>query len=216
MSLWQTLSLPWQAAVTEAWTAYCTGSFPIGAVIVDADGQIIARGRNRFNDTTPLLGQVSSNRIAHAEINALAALDHRSATLNTCALYTTMEPCPMCTGAIRMSHVGTVHYAARDPLGGSVSLFTATPFMQMYPAKLHEPTSETLEHVLIALQTSFMLSRQHPRAEEMLDYWQRTIPNAVAFGRSLYAAQVFQQLITDHTSAEQAIDQLAERFEAGD
>src|SRR5882724_10875566 len=48
--IWQRLSLPWQAAIGEAWAAYQTGSLPHGAVITDADGHIVAHGRNRINE----------------------------------------------------------------------------------------------------------------------------------------------------------------------
>jgi len=46
---WDRLSLPWQACLEEAWSAYCASTIPIGAVVVDADGRILSRGRNRID-----------------------------------------------------------------------------------------------------------------------------------------------------------------------
>lgn len=102
----------WTAAFTLAWEAFQERSIPVGAVLVDDAGRIIGRGRNRMSDTAAPAGQIAGSRIAHAEINALAQLppgvhqDH--------VLYTTLEPCFLCTMALRFSHLGTVRYAAPD------------------------------------------------------------------------------------------------------
>jgi len=102
----------WFAAFTLAWEAFQERSIPVGAVLVDGVGTIIGQGRNRMSGTAAPAGQIAGSRIAHAEINALAQLppgghgDH--------ILYTTLEPCFLCTMALRFSHLGTVRYAAPD------------------------------------------------------------------------------------------------------
>jgi tRNA(Arg) A34 adenosine deaminase TadA len=73
--MWHTLALPWQTCVEEAWAAYCAGSIPIGAAITDANGQIIACGRNRIFELTAEDGYLCGTRLAHAEVNALLKLD---------------------------------------------------------------------------------------------------------------------------------------------
>lgn len=104
----------WLAAFTLAWEAFQERSIPVGAVLVDGAGTIVGRGRNRMNGTAAPAGQIAGSFIAHAEINALAELppgeygDH--------VLYTTLEPCYLCTMALRHSHVGTVRFAAQDGL----------------------------------------------------------------------------------------------------
>ena len=78
----------------------------------------MARGRNRRNDRDAPDGQLRGSNLAHAEINALTALppgdfgDH--------VLFSTLEPCFLCTAALRYSHVGTVRYAAPDPYWNGV------------------------------------------------------------------------------------------------
>jgi tRNA(adenine34) deaminase len=102
----------WCAAFTLAWEAFQERSIPVGAVLVDGSGTVIGQGRNRMNGTTAPPGQIAGSRIAHAEINALAQLP--SEVHEGHILYTTLEPCFLCTMALRFSHVGTVRYAAPD------------------------------------------------------------------------------------------------------
>ena len=89
------------------------GEVPVGCVIAGPDGAVIGRGRNRRREC--------ADATAHAEVEAIrqacAALgDWR---LEGCSLYVTLEPCPMCTGAIINARVPTVVFGAREPLSGS-------------------------------------------------------------------------------------------------
>ena len=89
------------------------GEVPVGCVIADGEGRVIGRGRNRRQET--------ADATAHAELEAIreacAALgDWR---LEGCTLYVTLEPCPMCTGAIINSRIPTLVYGAREALSGS-------------------------------------------------------------------------------------------------
>lgn len=103
---WTSLAEPWQICLEEAWTAYCAGSLPIGAAVVDRAGWIVARGRNRIHEDEAEGGHLRGHRLAHAEMNALVALDYRAIDPRDCILYTTTEPCPLCTGAIRIGATG--------------------------------------------------------------------------------------------------------------
>ncbi len=98
-------------ALKEAELALSEGELPIGCVIV-YNGKIIARGHNereRFGDPT-----------AHAEIVAMrrAAQHLKHWRLNDCTLYVTLEPCPMCAGAISQARVSRLVYGAPDPAQG--------------------------------------------------------------------------------------------------
>ncbi|NEA35268.1 nucleoside deaminase [Streptomyces sp. SID13031] len=104
----------WQQPFELAWEALGVGSFPVGAVLVDPDGQIVLAGRNRRADEAGLLGQISGAAIAHAEINLLAQLghgDYRDWTLRS-----SLQPCLLCLSAVRVGGVGHVSYAGADPL----------------------------------------------------------------------------------------------------
>lgn len=89
------------------------GEVPVGCVIAGPDGEIIGRGRNRREET--------GDATAHAEVEAIreACLSLGDWRLEGCALYVTLEPCPMCAGAIINSRVPTVVFGARDAVSGS-------------------------------------------------------------------------------------------------
>jgi len=88
------------------------GEVPVGCVIV-RNGEIIARGRNRREEKQ----QTNS----HAEMEAIAAANALldSWRLDDCALYVTLEPCPMCAGAILNARIPRVYYGARDEAMGA-------------------------------------------------------------------------------------------------
>ena len=115
-----------QAALAEA-----EGEVPIGAVIT-CRGRIIGKGHNmteRLNDPT-----------AHAEMIAITAATEAMGGkyLNDCTLYVTVEPCPMCAGALAWSQIGRVVYGASDPKRG---------FSMFSPSLMH-PKTEVVSGVL--------------------------------------------------------------------
>lgn len=93
--------------------AAAAGDIPVGAVVVDAGGVIIAEGGN--------LREQSADPLAHAEIVALraAAAAAGSWHLDDCTLVVTLEPCLMCAGAILQAHVGRVVFGAWDVKAGA-------------------------------------------------------------------------------------------------
>ncbi|MDA9791790.1 nucleoside deaminase [Schleiferiaceae bacterium] len=100
-----------RAALAEARVAAAAGEVPVGAVIV-AGGRIIARSHN----LTELLTDVT----AHAEIQAITAASNYLGNkyLQKCTLYVTLEPCPMCAGALFWSQMEHVVYGASDAKRG--------------------------------------------------------------------------------------------------
>lgn len=186
--MWDSLESPWQAALEMAWEAYCSGTVPIGAVVADEHGNIVSRGRNRIMEKTAPKGQVCNNELAHAEINALLSLELSYEECRKSALYTTMEPCPLCMGALYMSDVKTVHFAARDPWAGSTNLLGTTPYLGLKPFKAFGLKNVVLEDCLWAMQTEYELFK---RGEEFLshrffDATRAILPNAVEKGIMLH------------------------------
>jgi len=106
-----------QAALAEARSAFAIGEIPIGSVVV-YEGRVIGKGHN--------LRECDNDPTAHAEIVAIreAARALDSWRLTGCTLYVTIEPCPMCAGALVMARVDRLVYGAPDPKAGAVdSLF---------------------------------------------------------------------------------------------
>lgn len=102
------------AALVEARASLATGDVPIGAVILDASGAVIATGRNER--------EVVHDPTGHAEIVALrragAALGRWN--LDGCTLAVTLEPCTMCAGAIVLARIARLVFGAWDPKAGAV------------------------------------------------------------------------------------------------
>ena len=101
-------------AIALAQTAGNTGEVPVGAVIVDSQNNLIAESCNskkKLHDAT-----------AHAEMLAIRAASKvkHSHYLKNCTLYVTLEPCPMCAGAIIQARVGLLVYGADEPKTGSI------------------------------------------------------------------------------------------------
>lgn len=111
-------------ALKQAKEAFDAGEVPVGAVLV-SQNQIISRGHN----SVELLNDVT----AHAEIIAITSAMQAlgSKYLPECTLYVTLEPCPMCAGALRWSQIGRIVYGANDDKAG---------FMRFGKAMLHPKT----------------------------------------------------------------------------
>lgn len=136
-------------ALREAVAAAAEDEVPIGAVIV-CRGRIIGKGHNmteRLNDPT-----------AHAEMIAITAATEAigGKYLNDCTLYVTVEPCPMCAGALAWSQIGRVVYGASDPKRG---------FSQFSPSLMHPKTavvSGVLEDECGSLVSDFFRNKRKP------------------------------------------------------
>ncbi len=106
--------VPMGAALDDARAALATGDVPIGAVVLDAGGAIIGRGRN--------VREAESDPTGHAEIVALrvAAKAIGSWRLEGCTLVVTLEPCTMCAGAAVLARVDRLVFGAYDAKAGAV------------------------------------------------------------------------------------------------
>lgn len=197
----------WRAALELAWDALRAGSLPIGAVVVDADERIVARGRNRLGEVVansphlPGTPYISGSPLAHAEVNALLEFGYRPSQPRP-TLYTTTEPCPLCMGAARMAGVGRVVFAARDPWAGSAVMADTVPYLQRQGPTASGPVPD-LEAPLVALQTAVHVARGGA-AQAFLLVWDRAFPLPVAAGRSLHDRGVVEALVEREATAAEA------------
>ena len=88
------------------------GDVPVGCVITNEAGEIVGEGYNRR--------EADGSAVAHAEVEAITAACRKLGRwrLEGCTLYVTLEPCPMCAGAILNARISTVRYGAKEPLSG--------------------------------------------------------------------------------------------------
>ncbi len=138
-------------ALELAREAMAAGEVPVGAVVVK-NGEVLGEGRNR--------GEAGKTPLAHAELEAIAAASRRlrSKKLSGCELYVTLEPCPMCTGAVINAHIDTVVYGADDERAGccgtAMDLF-ALPYSHrplVYRGLLEEECRALLQDFFKALR----------------------------------------------------------------
>ncbi|MEH7125572.1 tRNA adenosine(34) deaminase TadA [Bacillus sp. JJ1773] len=145
-------------AIKEAKKAEDMKEVPIGAIIV-LNGEIIARAHN--------LRESNQNAIAHAELLSIDKACQQLGTwrLEDAILYVTLEPCPMCAGAIILSRIKKVVYGAKDPKGGC-----AGTFMNLLQDERFNHQSEVVTGVLEEecgeLLSSFFRSLRERRKEE--------------------------------------------------
>lgn len=127
-------------ALAEAELAFDRGEVPVGAIVV-VDNQIIARAHN----LTELLHDVT----AHAEMQAITAASNflGGKFLHNCTLYVTLEPCPMCAGALYWSQISSIVYGAKDAERG----------FEMMKTKLHPKTQ--VKGGVLAEDASALLKR---------------------------------------------------------
>ncbi|MHA6326091.1 nucleoside deaminase [Roseivivax sp. CAU 1753] len=104
-----------ETALEEARAAAARGEVPVGAVVVDAGGTVLARAGNRTRELR--------DATAHAEMLALRAASAAlgQERLTGCDLYVTLEPCAMCAGAIGHARIARLYYAAADPKSGGTA-----------------------------------------------------------------------------------------------
>jgi tRNA(adenine34) deaminase len=113
VTIWEELHPIWQNCFELAWEAFQAKGVAVGALIVDPDGEILVRGRNRRGGSAEQ-GVLEGTDIGHAEIDVLSRLP--SGHYPEHVMYTTLEPCFLCTMALRYAHVGTVRFAASDAM----------------------------------------------------------------------------------------------------
>ena len=109
-----TIPSPMALALAEAEAAAARGEVPVGAVLVDRDGGLLAAAGNRV--------ETDRDPTAHAEMLVLRSGASRlgAARLTECDLYVTLEPCAMCTAAIGLARLRRLYFGAYDPKGGAV------------------------------------------------------------------------------------------------
>ncbi|WP_449539752.1 nucleoside deaminase [Ferdinandcohnia sp. Marseille-Q9671] len=205
---WSTIPTTWQQCFQEAWESFQEGSRPIGAVIVNAEDEIVARGKSAvFGELSDTV--VSHNELAHAEMNAMLKLDNRIHNkVNKYTLYTTMEPCPLCFGAFYMSGIKNLAFAAKDKYGGSTNLVGTTPYLSRKQIKIAGPIQQ-LANLSILLNVYFDLKLGYEKGIAVIDMMEEDYPYAVSLAkqwvkeeklkeyRSLDIEEVYKMMIHD-------------------
>ena len=195
--MWNDIEQGFQIAFSEAWEAYKNNTIPIGVAILDTEGDVMATGRNQVSADGD--GLLKYHQIAHAEINAILKLseikdENIHKNIRTYTLYSTMEPCPLCFGAVVMGSIRNVKYAARDNWAGATSLNESIDYIKNKNITVSGPYAE-LEMVPIAMQTYYELQACNPRtADILLTNWRKINETGVTAGELLFKNNILENM----------------------
>lgn len=190
--MWNKLSNSWKRSFELAWESYKRGTIPIGAVITDSNDKIVSEGRNRIFDkesSNPLAGTF----LAHAEMTSMLPLKSKEhPDIRSYTLYTTMEPCPMCFGAIVMMNIRNIKYASRDAFAGATLLNDKSDYIKDKNISIKK-ADDDLEAFQLIIQTAYECERNHTRVEELIGSWAKVDKCAIELGKQLYNDQYFNK-----------------------
>lgn len=145
---------PMQQAIDEARRAAQAGEVPVGAVVTDASGTVLAVAANQV--------EAQQNPLLHAEFLALTAARAKRGQkyLSDCTLTVTLEPCAFCAGAIAALRIGTVIFGAYDPKTGAIE---HGPRLFAHATTHHKPEiiGGVREQECAELLTKFFETRRH-------------------------------------------------------
>ena len=203
-----------QIAFEAAWDAYKSGSSPIGVSILNARGEVLAVGRNQVHTPAEGGNTIAMHQLAHAEANAILQISEETVPnmhpdIRSYTLYTILEPCPFCFGAIVMGSIRHVKFAARDKLGGAAALNNSLDYIKNKKITVEGPFPQ-LEIIQVALATCFELeSIANPNKRKYsgdlarllrrsVDLWRTYCPDGTRIGEQMYKDGILKQLAAEN------------------
>jgi tRNA(Arg) A34 adenosine deaminase TadA len=194
MKNWNELDKGWKASFTNAWEAFKLNTVPIGCVIQNENDETVASGKNMaFNNKSN--GMILfDNKLAHAEINTILLLNEKEhKNIRKYILYTTLEPCILCFGAIVMGNIRFLKYAARDRFGGATALNKMHEYTKSKNINIEGPI-EQLEYIQICLLSYYELSNDSSdKSEKLLMEFAKDCKKGVLVARKLYENKILEK-----------------------
>lgn len=200
-----------QEAFLAAWNAFKRGSMPIGCSILDNSGVLIARGENSIY-ATDRKEIISGHRLAHAELNAILKVnadDHPD--IGSYMLYTTMEPCPLCYGAVVQGYMKKVKFAMRDNYVGAKRINEQIEQFRKQNIEILGPVEE-LEILEIALIVYRRLLIGFSHNETFFKSFSEYCPEGLEIGQGLYEDNKFKTMIAENISPIEIFDYVLCKF----
>jgi len=204
---WQDLEKPWREAFEQGWKSFICGSIPIGAVIADEKGEIIVTGRNRLYEACQL-----NPKIAHAEMDCLLNLDvSKYPEIRAYTLYTCMEPCPMCMGAIVMGNIRHVRISARDRFAGATYFYRDNAYIASKNIRVRFELG-MLEVVQLTMQTYFELRRCGGQLNKIVRLFEQDCPAAVRIAQDFYETRLLDNRAREGAAMCEVFDEIVSRL----
>ena len=195
-------------AVELAWESFCAGSLGIGAVVTHND-DVVVTGRNRLAEHDAGDDVLAGTSLAHAEMNALAKLRWGLYRNDHLVLWTTLEPCLQCLGAIRLSAIKEVRVLAPDPLFRAIhrGARTLSPFIESgWPLIVERPADEWAVFGLL-LQTHIGVFWN-----ASVPGWNEALPSIAALATDLIASAELLDMAAATCTLTDVVEQLWSRL----
>ena len=198
-----------------AWEAYCAGTLPIGAVLLNASGAVVAQARtHRHVDVAPT-GGLANTRIAHAELNALAQLP-TNAHYQDHVLYSNVEPCCMCLGAVLQTGIGGVRFGWRDRYAGATTCMTVdNPQAARRCIDVAGPVGGVVEKLTGLLMACHYIYLR-PGLDHVTAPWRAAEPDTFEIAADPVVASVVGRARASNATVDDLVDQLRRRTAAVD
>jgi tRNA(Arg) A34 adenosine deaminase TadA len=202
------LEAPMRQALELAWESARAGSLGIGAVITDDAGHTVATGRNRLAEEHGGDDHLAGSSLAHAELNALAKLRWGAHGRDRLTLWTTLEPCLQCAGAIRMAPIIAVHVLAPDPL------FPDMERMRDINPHIASQWPDYYRHPADAFAVFALVLQTHALAfwGAQLPGWSTALPRITTLGRDLAKSGELIAFAADDTALDEVLEALWTRL----
>ena len=192
-------------AFCSAVRAYKNGCIPIGCAILDAGGKVISQAENCQYSNLP--NEIIKNHpLAHAEINAIlktSSYIHKNIASYT--LFSTLEPCPLCFGAIVMGGIKNVKFAALDKNNEFEKLNDSLEFISKANINIKGPF-DRYQIVQIALIVRRRLEKEFDNNKEVIEIYNNYCREGVQLGYYLRNDTHFHQLLSNKNNEKQILD----------
>jgi len=211
--VWTSLNPAWPLAYAEAWSSFGDGNLGIGAALVTpGTAEAVALGRNRVSESSQEPRTLSGNFMAHAEMNAFAAMPSFKA--EGLDLYTTLQPCLMCAATSIFLHVDRVFYAVTDEyFEDTDDLWANDAYASRWQPEQIGPLGGRLASFARVLPLSVEVDRSP--GSPVLALAQNRLPEVTALARELAADGTLRRISDAGGTVVDAIETLWARLPPG-
>jgi tRNA(Arg) A34 adenosine deaminase TadA len=208
---WKNLDSCWKMAFNNAWEAFKINTIPISCIIMDENNSVVASGKNTVYCKDSKDMKLFNSKLAHAEINTILLLDESlHPNIKKYTLYTTMEPCILCFGAIIMGNIRNVKFAAKDRFAGATQINKSLEYIKSKKINIEGPI-DYLEYVQICLQSYYELMNNNTKSEKILIEWEKDCRKGIKIAKKLYENKLLEKYCKENRDMEYVYNEIMEK-----
>ena len=182
----------------------------LGACVLNHENEVAAIGKNQVFCECDGINPIGLHQLAHAETNAILQLSEQTRpnlhpNIRSYTLYTVMEPCPLCFGAIVMGSIRNVKFAARDGFAGAAALNNSLEYIKNKKINVEGPFG-ALEYIHIAMQTCFELENGKLHTSRLIERWRGDCSYGVELGEKMHKGGILKQFSAENKPFEAVLE----------